>query len=274
MIRCNGKIVQQNKFPDGTFAHNVCGDFHLTDDHVDLYWRYEDESELVFLYFFTRHLQQNNWDNIILTMPYLPNARMDRIKDRQNEMFTLKYFAEIINSLNFTKVRSLDVHSNVAKALLNNYEDCRVTPANYITEAIDHIAERYGWLDVLYFPDEGAAKRYANEVPYYLPRVFGFKNRDWATGDILSLNIIGDANLMNKNILMIDDICSKGGTFYHSAVELKKRGAKNVFAYCTHCENSIFDGQLLNTNYVDRIYTTDSLITMEHPKIEVINIEY
>ena len=50
-------------------------------------------------------------------MPYIPNARKDRAH-REKDVFTLKYFANIINSLNFDNVYVLNPHSNVSQRKL------------------------------------------------------------------------------------------------------------------------------------------------------------
>lgn len=61
-------------------------------------------------------------------------------------------------------------------------------------------------------------------------------------------------------ILIVDDICSKGGTFYHSAKALKAAGAKSVSLYVTHCESSITVGDLAASDgLVDHVYTTKSI---------------
>lgn len=36
-----------------------------------------------------------------------------------------------------------------------------------------------------------------------------------------------------RNVLIVDDICSRGGTFYHAANALKEAGAKNIYLYVT-----------------------------------------
>ena len=68
--------------------------------------------------------------------------------------------------------------------------------------------------------------------------------RDRATGQIKGIDVGGDVdNIAGKNILIVDDICSKGGTFYFSAKKLKELGAKNIYLHITHCENTIFEGE-------------------------------
>jgi len=68
----------------------------------------------------------------------------------------------------------------------------------------------------------------------------------------------------------VDDICSKGGTFYHSAKKLKELGAKEVYLYISHCENSILQGEVLTSGLIERVFTTDSILTEEHEKITVL----
>ena len=101
-------------------------------------------------------------------------------------------------------------------------------------------------------------KRYSDKSP--LPYAFGMKKRDWATGQILGLDIINAEAVKDKNILIVDDICSRGGTFYHSAKALKAAGAKSVNLYVTHLEETVTLGDLASSDgLIDHIYTTESI---------------
>ena len=112
-------------------------------------------------------------------------------------------------------------------------------------------------------------KRYSGIVD--MPYVFGVKKRDWKTGEIEGLDIVGDPILIKgRDILIIDDICSRGGTFYHTALKLKEMGANKIFLYVTHCENTVLEGNLLKGDLIERMYTTESIFTKQHEKIEVI----
>ena len=86
------------------------------------------------------------------------------------------------------------------------------------------------------------------------------KKRDWKTGDILGLDIINPENIVGKDVLIVDDICSRGGTFLHSAKALRAAGAKSVSLYVTHLEDTVTTGELASTdNLIDHIYTTKSI---------------
>ena len=124
---------------------------------------------------------------------------------------------------------------------------------------------------LMFYPDEGAMKRYSDVIP--LPYAFGIKKRNWKTGVIEGLDVAGAIDqIANKNILIVDDICSRGGTFYHSAKKLKELGAKNIYLYITHCENTILEGELLTSGLIEKVYTTNSIFTKEHEKIEVFEL--
>jgi len=191
---------------------------------------------------------------------------MDRIKE-VNQNFSLKVFANLINSFGFTYVYVYNVHSNVSEALINNIK------ASLPEEDIYKVIDIYH-PDVIFFPDEGACKRYADlEVIKRsgLPVTFGIKKRDFASGKILGLDVISDTDLTGKKVLIIDDICSAGGTFKYSAIKLKELGAKDVALYVSHCEDNIKHGDLLTTDLISKIYTTDSILHIKDKKIKVIN---
>lgn len=85
------------------------------------------------------------------------------------------------------------------------------------------------------------------------------KKRDWTTGKILGLDIINAENVKDKSVLIVDDICSRGGTFYHSAKALMEAGAKSVSLYVTHLEETVTLGNLPESDLIKHIYTTKSI---------------
>lgn len=276
MIKLNGNVVEIGSFPDGTILMKQGDDDSVT---ADIEWYYENDRELVALIYLTKHLRRLGYQFINLYMPYIPNARQDRVKNPE-DIFTLKYFAEIINDLKFDTVTVLDPHSTVSEALINNI--ITESPISYVRQVINKLnvetTELYNPMDLttkteysltMFYPDEGAMKRYAGMVN--LPYAFGIKKRNWETGQIEGLDVAGAVDqIRGRDILIVDDICSKGGTFYHSAKKLKELGANNIYLYVSHCENTILEGELLKGDLIKKVYTTDSIFTKSHEKIEVL----
>lgn len=265
MLKLNDLEVTLGSFPDGTM---LIKQLVPADEKITISWFYENDRELVALIYLANHIKAQGNENLHLYMPYIPNARQDRVKSGE-DVFTLKYFASLINGLGFKTVTVLDPHSSVSEALINNIVIQK--PQKLIEDTIKKIEELEGETPSMFYPDEGAGKRYSGMIN--LPYAFGIKKRDWKTGTIMGLDVAGDVeNISGKSILIVDDICSKGGTFYFSAKRLKELGANKIYLHITHCENSIFDGQLLTSDLIEKIYTTNSLITKEHEKIEVVSL--
>lgn len=265
MILVNRKPVDFTQFPDGTTS------FLLDTEGAVWFrieWRYDGDHECMLLWYLVHHIRANNRAgvDIELILPYIPNARMDRVKSG-DEVFTLKWFAEFINSLDFRKVVVLDPHSNVATALINRI--CVKEPADFIRMAIECVQVDTDNDEVLMcYPDEGAAKRYSDLMGREY--VFGIKHRDWRTGKIEGLELANAEKVNGRNVLIVDDICSRGGTFTHTAKALKEAGANQIFLYVSHCENTIFKGFVLTDGLISQVFTTNSIYRGEHEKVTVL----
>ena len=168
-------------------------------------------------------------------------------------------------AMNFKEVYVDNAHSDVSMALIENIKDEGLMHIDcFIRNRILSLKEFN--VDTIMFPDAGACKRYStlDIVKEKFNIVVGEKNRDWRTGNILGLDIKGNPeDIKDKDILIIDDICSKGGTFKYSAIELKKRGAKNIYLYITHCEN-VIDIEALKAAGITKVFTTKSIYRGEN----------
>ena len=294
MIKINGIEITPAKFPDGTQCLlNINEDVFnwKNGEDVEITWLYENDAEMATILFLKNHIRENFsfHHRIKLNLPYVPNARMDRTKS-ENEVFTLKYFCDFINYLNFDKVIIFDPHSDVTPALLKNVSV--ITPNSAVDEVLKDIEYSdatpvYKGTTIIYFPDAGAMKRYKD-----MPRLIGYeliygeKDRDWRTGKILGLKIFNqkgeriddmEGALEDKNVLMIDDIISNGGTLAYSADAIKKIGASHIYVYASHVENSITNSTVnkvkerLDNGIIDKVFTTNSLYNQgDFPEINII----
>lgn len=264
------KEVVPTVFPDTTKLLKV--DIEVGNGDYTIVWLYDNDEELFQVIAITKHLQAKGF-GVNLRMPYIPNARMDRVKSA-NEVFTLKYFAQVINWLGFKNVYVANPHSTVSEALFERLDvdfECVKDDIMNILFGVNGVT-RFA-ADILFFPDSGACKRFGDLFNHLgVPFAYGEKNRDWNTGKILGLNVISNGiDLNGKKILIVDDISSKGTTFVKSAEKLKQLGCEDVCLYITHCENTIFDGDILkDNNLITRVYTTNSIIRKEHEKIEIV----
>lgn len=254
MLAIDGRVMGRETFPDGTPRMMDMPVPHVGQSHIDFTWCFDDMGELVLLSMASMHYRERYPKmEQRLEMPYVPNARMDRVRDGR-ECFTLKWFCEMVNELRFGSVRVFDAHSDVSVALLDRVVNG--SPDTKICRAIDD------WKpDVLFYPDAGAAKRYGY---FGLPVSYGNKVRDWKTGKIEKLGIAsGKADVAGARVLIVDDITSYGGTFHHASRALKGAGATGAALYVSHTEKSVFEGKLFAEGDIEKLYTTDSILRGE-----------
>ena len=268
MVKLNHVPIEFGKFPNGETNLDKKQFIRFYGNELDIWLHYEDDSDLIKLMMLKKYLDDEfifRNEEISLHLPYVPYSRMDR--DNIDYAFSLKYVCEFINNLNFHKVFVSEPHSDVCLALINR------CVASYPTISLFDIAKDDMDFDkekdFVYFPDAGAQKRYAEHFPSY-KQLVGFKQRDFLTGMIKSLDIVGNIEEKDFKVIIIDDLCSRGGTFMLSGNKLKEMGAKKISLVVGHCENTIHQGDILTTNVINKVYTTDSIKKDYHEKIVVL----
>ena len=242
-------------------------------------FRYKDNESLFKLLLLDNVLERNNL-SVDYYFWYLPYSRMDRIKE-DGTAFSLEIIANLINNLkSANKKYTLDAHSDVSLALVRNIKELG-KEFSFHNEVIKRVlkSEDFDEKTILVFPDAGARKRFENKVD--LSKVKNIitcdKSRDFQTGQIKEIiaNFEKRENQSDdfKNIFVIDDLCSYGGTFVGVKEAINKIIKDNKAKYnliITHCEDVILKGQVLNE--YEKVFTTDSLLTIEHPKIDIYNL--
>lgn len=270
MIKLNDKLIKKEMFGDGTLKIEVpeslkkkdsllfsmlsSGMFGNANDNYFITWCYDDDSELFLLQCLVDRIKEvSPLAFIRLIMPYIPNARQDR--EVSNRLFTLKSFCKIINNMGFSEVKVLDPHSDVSCALIDRlYKE-----TNLLHKVVYELQTKTGryedFLEIadacLMFPDAGAAKKYEHNGA-----IIGNKKRN-SEGRIESYELMNFQE-GTKKVLIVDDICSYGGTFVAAAKALREKGVEKIYLMVSHCEGNIFKGEVFD--YIDGIYTTDSIL--------------
>lgn len=170
-------------------------------------------------------------ESISLTLPYMPQARADRVFATGMGL-PIKVFTNIINSLNFDSVIIDDPHSYVTAALID-----RVSPtsqADCVLYQLSSIDKLMGDFELV-APDASASKevREVAQRLHHTSFIQGLKLRDVSTGKIIKYEIQGNEPITG-NVLIVDDIADGGSSFVHLAKLLKERGAEKVGLYVTH----------------------------------------
>lgn len=238
----NATVIPVYKFPNGELRVNVPSEaIRKSLGNTITMLSYDSDSILALMFIVDAIRQQQPSAELDLYMPYLMYSRQDRLCN-DGESFTLKVFANLINSLNFTVVRVQDAHSGVGPALIDRCVS--VEPANMaynpkFIQWIDLVKQAYpdAALNVV-APDAGASKKVfkfaatlAQNVDYPINFVQANKIRNVSDGHIVrtTVDFQPDPDKIYINLVM-DDICDGGATF----IELSKKLTGINMLYITH----------------------------------------
>lgn len=273
MIKLNGNIIIFETFPNGEtrlITNNI-----QRSAYNEVSFKYESDSDLIKLMLLKSYLDDLKFNEVRLVIYYMPYSRMDRSENRSP--FTLKYVSSFINNLNFHEVKVIEPHSDVTNALLNNVEPIYIN-FDLLPKVLEDVSFKED-TDYIFFPDAGAQKRYSKLKGF--KNLVGHKNRDFKTGEIKQLDVIGEIPSKPFKVVIVDDLSSYGGTFMFSAEKLKELGASEIYLLVAHAENSIFEGKIFNTNLIDKVFTTDTILSKQkwwenrkyEDRLKVFNIE-
>lgn len=261
MIKVNGVEIEMTSFPNRETCVGIDPDI-LEDEGNIVFFQYRDDGDLIKLMFVKKWIDDYPSLINILVLAHIPYARLDR-KDTNHSVFTLKHVSEYINWLGFEEILVIESHSDVAVALLNNTTNMPLTKILFNEAVSTGEIEFDPAEDFVCYPDATAQKRYGKMGDY--KALIGMKDRDFQTGWIKNLDIFvpGGYSVKDRNVVIVDDLCSKGGTFILTAKELRKLGAKSITLIVAHCEETILDGEILKTDLIDNVITSNSMISQE-----------
>lgn len=270
MITINGKQLEVTQFPN--MESLIKTDLILPKGHHKIGLKFESETDLIHLYMIKSTIDYLG-GVAELYIPYMPYSRMDRVEE-SNFCFTLRHFAKLINDLNFVRVTTMEAHSDVTLALFDRITNLYTTQSLFNSFYLDGEDFNFENKDYVVFPDTGAEKRYSKQI-VVKNTLCAIKHRDFETGFIKSLDIIGNVPSEPFKAVIIDDLCSKGGTFILTANKLKELGATEVHLIVSHCENTMYDGDVLKKDSpITKIIATNSILNKKEEGFKKWNPQY
>ena len=253
-----------SQFPDGQQTVDLIdwNDLAIYDDAVKISSRLNSFKDLELIICATaaiRNIKPNR--EIALYVPYFMGARSDRKFVDGGVNYLKQVICPIINSLNFVTVITLDPHSDVLEACLNNYEKLdNHTVVKYALTEIDNKKDAQERI-CLVSPDAGAYKKIFDVAKKFQIQniVTANKVRDMRTGKILKTELPNLPGLVGDDMqyVIIDDICDGGRTFNELAKAIREQRADaKIYLVVTHGIFSAGFAEL--TRHFEHIYTTNS----------------
>jgi len=246
---------------------NDNGNIAYPSNEVTIFARANSSDDIMRILLTNDALVRMGYKNNSLFIPYLPYARQDRVMV-EGEPFSLKVFTDMLKSCDFNRIFVFDPHSEISTTLLEKNIHV-ISNVDFVKTCLEDI----GGNPLLVSVDGGAFKKIfklASELGYKDDIVICNKARNLNDGKILAYSV-DKADLEGRSVILVDDICSRGGTFMGLASELKKRNAGKIYLIVSHYEGSA-DISKLKESGIERVYTTDSIGKVDNEFVKVIPI--
>jgi ribose-phosphate pyrophosphokinase len=213
-------------------------------------------------------LKRASAERITAVLPYYGYARQDR-KVSPRAPISAKLIADLITTAGASRILTVDLHAGQIQGFFN-------IPVDHLFAApvlLEYLKKLKNDL-VIVSPDAGGVERaraYAKRLNASLAIID--KRRD-APNVSQVMNIIGDVSGMIA--ILVDDLVDTGGTLVRAAYALMEKGAKAVYACCTHPVLSGKAVEIISGSPIEEMIVTNTIPLREEantcPKIKVLSV--
>ncbi|MEI7903967.1 MAG: ribose-phosphate pyrophosphokinase, partial [Candidatus Firestonebacteria bacterium] len=227
-MNCEMGELNIKKFPDGEIWVKINENVRGTDCFIIQSTSSPVNESLMELLLMIDAFRRSSAKRITAVIPYYGYARQDR-KDQPRVAISAKLVANLLTSAGANRIIAMDLHA----AQLQGFFDI---PCDHLQA--EPVLTRYFKKKikinnlVVCASDMGGVKLARSFAERLGSTVAIVDKRRWGSDQVEALNLIGDVK--GKNVLIPDDMISTGGTMVAAASFLKKNGAKDIYACCTH----------------------------------------
>lgn len=199
-------------------------------------------------------LRRASAKKITAVIPYFGYARQDRRVRSARVPITAKVIADMLASVGFTRVVTVDLHADQ----IQGFFDMPVDNVYASKVLLNDIQAQYDHDLTIVSPDVGGvirARAFAKRLNDAELAIID--KRRPKPNESQVMNIIGE--IKGRTCIIIDDIVDTAGTLCLAAQALKENGAKKVAGYITHPVLSGNAIKNINASVLDEVVVTDTI---------------
>ncbi len=216
-----------NRFSDGEISANINESVRGADVFIIQPTSSPANENLMELLIMIDAVRRASARRISAVIPYYGYARQER-KTRARDPITAKLVANLITQAGARRVVTMDLHANA----IQGFFDIPVDHLPGVPILADYYQQKNLSDVVIVSPDVGGLPRVRELAERINASIAIVDKRRPAPNVSEIMNIIGDIN--GKTIILTDDIIDTAGTIANASRALKERGAKEIYACCTH----------------------------------------
>jgi ribose-phosphate pyrophosphokinase len=253
--------VEYKRFPDNEIYVRVVDEIN-DDEAVIINTQKNQNDAIVETILLCDALRDEGVKNITLVAPYLAYARQDK-KFNPGEAISIRALAKIYSNI-VDKLITINPHETHIKEFFTIpfiYGDAIPKLAEYVKDKLEN--------PIVLAPDKGALE-FAKTASEILNAEYDYLEKTRLSPTEIQI-APKTLDAKDRDVLIIDDIISTGGTMATAVKLLKEQGAKKIIAACVH---PVLIGDALNKLYsagVEEVVGTDTYLS-EVSKVSVAEI--
>ena len=190
---------------------------------------------------------------ITAVIPYFGYARQDRRPRSTRVPISAKVVANLLETVGVERLLTMDLHADQIQGFfdipVDNIYASPVLLSDLKSKAYKNL--------VVISPDVGGVVR-ARALAKQLGCDLAIIDKRRPTANVSEvMHVIGE--IEGRNCVIMDDMIDTAGTLVKAAEVLKTRGAKSVYAYCTH---PVFSGPAVDriaASHIDEVVITNTI---------------
>ncbi|NUZ06666.1 ribose-phosphate diphosphokinase [Piscinibacter koreensis] len=198
---------------------------------------------------------------VTAVIPYFGYARQDRRPRSTRVPISAKVVANMLEAVGVERLLTMDLHADQIQGFFNIPVDNIYASPVLLS---DLQSRRYDDL-VVVSPDVGGVVR-ARALAKQLGCDLAIIDKRRPKANVSEvMHVIGE--IEGRNCVIMDDMIDTAGTLVKAADVLKDRGARKVYAYCTH---AVFSGpaiERIRGSQIDEVVVTDTIPLAEDAKV-------
>jgi ribose-phosphate pyrophosphokinase len=246
--------AEVGKFSDGEVTVEINQNVRARDVFVVQSTCAPTNDNLMELLIMVDALRRASAERICAVIPYFGYARQDRRPRSSRVPITAKVVANMLQAAGVSSVLTMDLHADQ----IQGFFDIPVDNIYASPVLLGDVRQKKYEDLIVVSPDVGGVVR-ARALAKQLDCDLAIIDKRRPRANVSEvMHVIGE--IEGRNCVIMDDMIDTAGTLVKAAEVLKARGAKKVYAYCTH---PIFSGpaieRIANGSALDEVVVTNTI---------------
>ncbi len=223
--------VERERFPDGEIYVRFEED--LEDERIVIVQStcYPPNQNYMELFFMIDAAKDLGAEKVEVVMPYFGYARQDK-RFEPGEAVSLNTVAKLLESSGADEIYTMDYHPQQMEETPEVFD----IPAHNLTASdllAEHVEENFDLKNPVVLGPDAGAENWARKAGEAIGADWDFMMKKRLDSEDVEITL-PEIDVEGRDVLLVDDIISTGGTMCEAIMLLKENRARDVYACCTH----------------------------------------